>query len=99
MVIDEGQRLRMVGRLQQILGAEEADTLMSYLPAGGWADVATKADLAELRTEFAQFDVKLAELRTEVHTTITSQTRTLFLGFVGVIVANAAAITAAAHLH
>jgi len=51
MVVDEGQRLRMVGRLQEILGVEEAGTLMEYLPGAGWADVATKGDLAMVRGE------------------------------------------------
>jgi len=36
----------MVGRWHEVLGDEVADTLMGYLPPGGWAEVATKGDLA-----------------------------------------------------
>jgi hypothetical protein len=60
MVVDEGQRLRMVGRLHEVLGDDVADTLMGYLPPGGWAEVATKGDLAELRGE-------MVELRADLH--------------------------------
>jgi hypothetical protein len=61
MEIDEGQRLRMVDRLQELVGPEVTDTLMAYLPAGGWGAVPTKADVAEVRLE-------IGELRTETRT-------------------------------
>jgi len=48
MVIDEGARHRLHGRLEQVLGSEEAGTLMAHLPPVGWADVATKRDLDSL---------------------------------------------------
>jgi hypothetical protein len=48
MAISEESRHHLYIRLEEILGAEEATTLMEYLPPGGWADVATKRDLDAL---------------------------------------------------
>jgi hypothetical protein len=48
MAIDERARHRLYLRLEEVLGSEEATVLMEHLPPVGWADVATKHDLAEL---------------------------------------------------
>lgn len=48
MAITEHDRHRMYQRLEQVLGPEEASTLMEHLPPVGWADVATKRDLDHL---------------------------------------------------
>lgn len=50
MAIDERARHELHRKLEEVLGAEEAATLMAHLPPVGWADVATKQDLAQLRT-------------------------------------------------
>jgi hypothetical protein len=73
MVLDERSRHQLRAKLEQVLGADEAATLMEYLPPVGWADVATKTDLAvtaqalDLKLEtlenrvIARMDEKLAE--------------------------------------
>jgi hypothetical protein len=68
----------MYGRLEEVLGVEEAATMMAHLPPVGWADVATKRDLdalgsllrAEVATQGAALRAEMAtqgaELRTEM---------------------------------
>jgi hypothetical protein len=48
MALDERARHELFLRLERVLGADEADTLMELLPPVGWADVATKRDLDAL---------------------------------------------------
>ncbi len=48
MAIDERSRHALFVRLEEILGPEQASTLMEHLPPVGWADVATKRDLDQL---------------------------------------------------
>lgn len=48
MAVDERARHELRRKLEQVLGADEAATLMAHLPPVGWADVATKHDLAQL---------------------------------------------------
>lgn len=45
MVVDERAGHELHAKLEEVLGADEAATLMSHLPPVGWADVATKRDL------------------------------------------------------
>ena len=58
MAIDEANRHRLYQRLEAVLGPEETAVLMEYLPPVGWADVATKHDLAALEERVAlRFDL------------------------------------------
>ena len=52
MAITEESRHRLYQRLDEVLGVNEAATLMEHLPPVGWADVATKHDLEMFRLEF-----------------------------------------------
>jgi hypothetical protein len=58
-VIDERARHELYRAIEELLGTERADTLMSLLPPVGWADVATKDDLHQLE---ARLDARLGML-------------------------------------
>ena len=73
MAISEQARHQMYSRLETVLGAEEAATLMEHLPPVGWADVATKSDLrTEIELLGSGLRREMAELRTEVRTGLAS---------------------------
>jgi hypothetical protein len=75
--LDERARHELYRAAEELLGEEQANTLMSLLPPVGWADVATKDDLHQLEARlnarmdarfgqidgrFAQIDLRFAEL-------------------------------------
>lgn len=49
MAVSEESRHHLYQRLEEVPGPEEAATLMEHLPPVGWADVATKRDIDDLR--------------------------------------------------
>jgi hypothetical protein len=51
MTIDERTRHQLYLRLEEVLGNEQATTLMEHLPPVGWADVARQSDIAYLRQD------------------------------------------------
>ncbi len=73
--IDERSRHELYLSIEALIGAERAETLMSMLPPVGWADVATKDDLAALD---ARFEAKL-------HRELTRQTRTMIFALIGAL--------------
>ena len=60
MTVDDRTRLNLHRKLTELLGPEEADTLMAHLPPVTWDQVATRSDLE------AQTELLRAELRSEV---------------------------------
>ena len=107
MAVSEESRHRRYGRLEELLGREEAATLMEHLPPVGWADVATKRDLDHLaevirgeltvmRAEMAamehRFEAGLARATLDTR----SGLRTLFLGLAGLQMSCAALALAVA---
>ncbi|HVV76408.1 MAG TPA: hypothetical protein VHC43_10260 [Mycobacteriales bacterium] len=67
MTISEALRHQMYERFVETSGTEVGDALMEHLPPTGWADVATKADVAALRVATKQdIHVLGTELRNEM---------------------------------
>ena len=106
MAVDERARHDLHGRLDDVLGREEATTLMSLLPPVGWADVATKHDLdslrIELRAEIGQLRGELrgeiGQLRGEFHRDLAALTRTLMISMLTTVIAVAGLAFGAARL-
>ena len=106
MAVDERARHELHGRLDDVLGREEATTLMSLLPPVGWADVATKHDLdslrIELRAEIGQLRGELrgeiGQLRGEFHRDLGVLTRTLMISMLTTVIAVAGLAFGAARL-
>jgi hypothetical protein len=90
MAISEESRHRMYGRLEEVLGVEEAATMMAHLPPVGWADVATRRDVdglgsllrAEMAAQGAELRTEMANLRGEISDGNAALLRTLFFGMV-----------------
>lgn len=66
--ITERARRDLYEHAEGTWGKETADTLMAHLPPVGWADVATKTDLALLR----------ADMEALLHRELGKQTRVFF---------------------
>jgi hypothetical protein len=67
MPVDDRTRLNLHRKLEAVLGAEEASTLMAHLPPVTWNDVATRNDLDTLGTTLrGDMHVGFADLRTEI---------------------------------
>lgn len=100
MVTNHARQSELYARLQEVLGQESADTLMTMLPTADLfatkadlADLGTKADLRELRSElkgdFAEIKQDVRELRGElkslVRTFVVAQT-TAMVGLTGIFI-------------
>jgi hypothetical protein len=99
MAIDEYSRHQLHTRLEQVLGADDAATLMASLPPIAWADLATKADLQSelhgLETRLlSELRVHTAELRGEFRSEVRTQSRNLFLSLVGLQISAAGLVVA-----
>jgi len=70
MPISEAARHDLYNGLTDLLGLDRADTLMAYLPEFDPKDVATKADIAELRagtkTDIARLDSDMVDMGLEI---------------------------------
>ena len=74
--MDNSERARheLLARLEQVLGPEEAATLMENLPPVPWSELATnedmlvvKADVGVLKTDVAELKTDVGQLRTDMH--------------------------------
>jgi hypothetical protein len=85
----------MYQRLEQVLGKEQATTLMEHLPPVGWADVATKRDLEHLSEVLSlKIDAQVATLRGDMHKEIRSLAFTVIAANVSVAGLAVAAVAA-----
>jgi hypothetical protein len=107
MAIDERARHELHRKLEEVLGPNEAATLMSHLPPVGWADVATKHDLALLEERMNlrfqsmedRIDGKLDRLRGDIFDRMAQQSvtflRATVLSIVGSVLTVASLVFAA----
>ena len=89
MDVYERSRHELHQRLREVLGPDEAGTLMAHLPPVGYSDLATKADLRQLgeRLEL-RMDAMSHELRGEieqVRAEMQKMGRSLMLSFITVM--------------
>ena len=74
MLVDETRRLALLSRLSEVLGEEEARTLIECLPPVRWEQLATKDDVkasedrirTEMNGQFAQVDAEFARVHTRI---------------------------------
>ena len=78
MDLYERSRHQLHQRLREVLGPDEAGTLMAHLPAGGVERLATKDDIQRLELKM---DILRQELRAEMH----QMGRSLTLSFITVM--------------
>lgn len=76
-------RHRLHRHLDELLGPEDAATLMEHLPPNEWNQLATKSDIAELRAElrgeFRDFERRITEhVDLRVRASVGDSTRILF---------------------
>lgn len=70
MLIDEASRHALHNRLDEVLGPDEAVCLMAHLLPVGWADVATKQDLAFLEARMIAYIEKIIRRALTVQTLV-----------------------------
>ncbi len=61
MSVDERRRLQLADAAKRALGDDAGVTLMEMLPPVGWADVATKQDIALLRGDLQLLETRLED--------------------------------------
>lgn len=59
MTTPEARRHDLYNALSDFIGADQADTLMAYLPSQATAELATRADIQELGTRIERLEDRL----------------------------------------
>ncbi|HEY7824709.1 MAG TPA: hypothetical protein VIG24_17845 [Acidimicrobiia bacterium] len=83
MSVSEPARLALYNRLGEVIGPENAETLMSSLPLQPAAELATKDDVARLEERIDSLANELREVRAQIAT----QYRTFLTLTIGSLVA------------
>ena len=93
----EPARHALDARLENVLGLEHADTLMTHLPQYQPDQVATKPDITMLKSDIAMFRSEMAGFKTELRADI-KELRGILREkqkfFVGTVVGSMTALTA-----
>ncbi|MCQ3806678.1 MAG: hypothetical protein OXB92_15435 [Acidimicrobiaceae bacterium] len=83
--VSEGERFALLNRLREVVGEEEARTLMESLPPVHWHELATKDDIraieAEQRRLCTEMDAEFTNLRTEISAEFTHLRTEIFAEF------------------
>jgi len=61
MAVDERHRLQLADAAKRAFGDDAGITLMELLPPVGWADVATKQDIARVEEQIARLEARFDE--------------------------------------
>jgi hypothetical protein len=101
MAIDERTRHALHQRLDEVLGADEAATLMAHLPPTGWSDVVTRdyldtviqAQDVRMDARFTRLESRidavrhelLAATRGELVAALAQQTRQMIVAMIGTV--------------
>ena len=101
MAVDERGRLQLAEAAKRVFGDEAGITLMELLPPVGWADVATKHDLAHLETvmnmRFEAVEGRLGTLESKVDD-LSREIRAQTWKFLTVVIAVVGTVVAAVRL-
>jgi hypothetical protein len=92
MAIDERSRHELYLKLEQVLGAQQATTLMEHLPPVGWAHVTTKHDLDQAETRI------IARLQADFRSELLEQQRHFVSWMIGLNLTLSGLVFAAAKL-
>ncbi len=84
MAVDERARHELYQRLEATVGQNGAETLMALLPPVGWADVATKHDLAELE---GRLEGRIDASEQRILQTMTWRLVQMLIAVVGIVLA------------
>lgn len=87
MSVTNERRHDLHNRLDEVLGREEATTMMDYLPPVGWADVATKNDLStlagDLRSEMRELRLDLTAQMHQMSAGLYKSQRDIVIAMIG----------------
>lgn len=92
VAISEAARADLYTGLAEVLGPDRAETLMTQLPRYDPTDVATKADVGELRSEFGDLRSELRDGLAAVNQRLDRLFLALLVGMFGFVAALAGVI-------
>ena len=98
MAPDDRDRLRLLRRLEEVLGPEEAAILMTNLPPERWTEPATRRDLTAIAARFDGVGHRVDGLRSELIATIEGAFRRQLWALLALMIALATLVLATAEL-